>query len=102
LNVASWFSSYRLLEARIAELQDELRQEKAKSGELLNKVLTLAKVTPMFYEPPKAVEQAPPPPIGPSAKRAQLQMMRQNETVKSEEEILEAARKAANGNGNHA
>jgi hypothetical protein len=96
---ARLFGYTHLLEARIAELQDELRQEKAKSGELLNKVLTLAKVTPMFYEPPKATEQELPPPIGVTAKKAYLHKLRQNETVKSDEEILEAARKAANGNG---
>ena len=99
-NLASYFGAYRLLESRVAELQEELVRERREKTELLNKVLHLAKLPPMFYEPPAMQEAKPAPPIGPTAKRAMLSQV-PLPSEKSDEEILEAARRAQAGNGNH-
>lgn len=102
MNIARLFSAYRLLERqaarervrhRVAEMR--LRRER---DEWANKFLAKVQTPPLFHEPPKAAEPVEPPPIGPSAKRALLAKQNQNSTVKSDEQILEAARVAsANG-----
>jgi endonuclease YncB( thermonuclease family) len=90
VNIASYFAAYQLLERRVTALEAENR-------ELLNKLLLKAGHTPMFYQPPeqKPVEL---PPIGPSQKRARLAQVPES-SVKSDEEILEAAKRAMVANG---
>jgi hypothetical protein len=64
-----------------------------------NKFLEAKQTRPLYHEPPKVTEQTPPPPVGPSAKKAYLSSL-PKPSEKTDEEILEAARQAsANGNG---
>ena len=97
-NLARLFSAYRLLEERIKSLEEDKAQLRGERDEWANKFLAKVQTTPLFYSPPKVDEPKPPPPIGPSGKRAYLASLPQP-SVKSDEEILEAARAAQNGNG---
>jgi hypothetical protein len=81
----------------------QLRADKLKLSadlqEWQSKFLVKVSSTPLYHEPPKPPPVVDPAPIGISAKRAQLAKIPSNGQP-SDEQILEAAGRAASSNGN--
>ena len=96
MNIARWFSAYRLLENALAREQQEVARLRVELLEWQNKTLAKLGVTPLFQPPPKPVEPKDEPPIGPRAKQAFLAKQTDN-SVLTAEQILGAAAKR-NGN----
>lgn len=93
VNIARAFTAYRLLERQIASLEGELSRVRAERTNWQNTVLAKFGVAPLGYQPPEPKEQPPPPPIGPTQKRAYMAAL-PKPSESSAEDILEAARQA--------
>src|SRR5689334_5753306 len=96
MNIARWFSAYRLLEDALAREQAEVARLRVELLEWQNKVLSKVGVTPLFQPPPKPIEPQELPPVGLRAKQLALAKDAPNR-VPTAEEILSAASRS-NGN----
>lgn len=99
INIARWFSVYRLLEDSLAREQLEVARLRAELLEWQNKTLQQARITPLFTPPPKPIEPVVQPPVGPTAKAAYLRDHASPNAVPTAEDILAQASLAKNGNG---
>lgn len=97
MNIARWFSAYRLLEDSLAREQLEVARLRLELQEWQDKVLLIKGVTPI-YQPPSKIESLPQPPIGISAKRRQIASV-PNDEPPTAEQILDAAARAKAASG---